>query len=232
MSFTRPGYRVGKLFLAEGPDGVGKSTVAAHITAHLRSRNIPVISARLPGGTAVGEAVRLFFKQNAAHLPIEDQIAMNLLAMRQLVHEVIRPALEAGTYVVCDRFTDSLYAYQWAGFSEFDPAIKQRIDDNILLYGVDIPADLKIVLDCPVQVSLERMGQGRAGEHDVLDQMNRHFKSRVRSYYQDHLKESAYGHTCYVNTVEGQANTLAIVERLVNVLCFDRAPQHDTACVI
>ena len=82
-----------------------------------------------------------------------------------------------------------------------------------------------------VQVSLERTGRGRAGEHDVLDQMNRHFKSRVRSYYQDHLKESAYGHTCYVNTVEGQANTLAIVERLVNVLCFDRAPQHDTASV-
>ncbi len=232
MYSVRHGYRVGKLLIVEGPDGVGKSTVVNKITAYLRSNGIPTVSTRLPGGTVVGEVIRTFFKQHAAHLPIEDQISMNLLAMRQLIHEVIRPALESGTYVVCDRFVDSLYAYQWAGFSEFDPAVKQRIDDNVLIYGVGVPTDLKIVLDCPVQVSLERIDSSRVSENDVLDQMNRNFKSRVRSYYRDHLKESVYGHTCYVNTVEGIVNTTATIERLIKSLCLDGVPQVDAADVI
>jgi len=212
----------GKMIVLEGPDGAGKSTAARHIRRVLEMQGQEVVMCRLPGGTAVGEVIRNFFKENAVYLPIEDQIAMLMLAKRQLVSEVIKPALAAGKSVVCDRFTDSLYAYQWAGFGEFDPQIKRRIDDNLLIYGIDVEPDLKIILDCPVEVSMQRMNDSRALENDVLDQMNKMFKKRIRSYYRHHLKESSHGHTVFVNTVQGVANTLSIVERFINILIFSR----------
>lgn len=221
------GY-AGKLVILEGPDGVGKSTAVAHIASYLRARGEEVVVCRLPGGTATGEVIRGFFKRSSTQLPIEDQIAMLLLAKRQLVQEIIRPALTSGKFVVCDRFLDSLYAYQWAGFSEFAPEIKQRIDDNVLIYDIDVSSDLKIVLDCPAALIEARLGQRLPIENDVLDHMNRMFKSRVRSYYRDHLKESAHGTTVCVNTAGGRDNTLSVISRLVNVLCYPRPTTRPT----
>ena len=212
----------GKLVIVEGADGCGKSTAVAHIAMLLQSRGEEAVVCRLPGGTATGEVIRSFFKENATSIPIEDQISMLLLAKRQLIKEIITPALALGKYVICDRFLDSLYAYQWAGFSEFAPEIKQRIDDNVLIYGVDVNADLKIVLDCPIAESENRMQSSRVSENDVLDQMNRRFKSRVRSYYRDHLVESAQGTTVYLNTMEGREETLRVVSNLVSTLLYPR----------
>lgn len=214
----------GKMVVVEGPDGAGKSTVVANIASFLRDAGHEVVTCRAPGGTDTGEAIRSFFKASAAQLSVEDQIALLLMAKRQLVSEVIRPALEADKYVICDRYLDSLFAYQWAGFSEFDPAILNRIEDNILLYGVDVEVDLKIVLDCPIEVSAQRMRDSRIDEHDTLDEMNRAFKRRVRSYYRNHVRESVNGHTVSVCTVQGVPNTLAMIDRIVSIRLLSRLP--------
>lgn len=214
----------GKMIVIEGPDGAGKSTVAASIATFLFTAGRDVVACRAPGGTAVGEAIRSFFKINADKLPLEDQITLMLMAQRHLASEVIKPALEAGKYVICDRYLDSLFAYQWAGFSEFNPAIRDRIEDGILLYAADVDPDLKIVLDCPVDTSMQRMQDSRIGEHDVLDEMNRAFKRRVLSYYRNHVRESINGHTASVCTVEGIPNTLSTVNRLVSILLLNRVP--------
>lgn len=214
----------GKLLVVEGPDGVGKSTVVAYTAAFLRANGHEVITCRLPGGTATGESIRSFFKAYATSIPLEDQIALLLMAKRQLVSEVINPALASGKYVICDRYLDSLYAYQWAGFSKFDPAVKSRIDDGVLLYGVGVEVDLKLVLDCPVEMSMQRMQDSRVNEHDVLDEMKRSYKRRVRSYYRHHVKECINGQTAYVNTVQGVENTLTMVRRLVGILLLSKLP--------
>lgn len=215
----------GKLVVLDGPDGTGKSTAAKAVTNLLRASGIEVVEARLPGGTPVGESIREFFKSHAGNLNVEDQIALLMLAKRHLLNEVIRPALDRGAYVVCDRFTDSLFAYQWAGFSEFNPAIRRRIEDGLLLYGIDIEVDVKIILDCPISMSQARMRE-RNATADAIDDLDIDFKRRVRSYYRDHMKECVQGSTVYINTVEGLKNTLVDLERVVRTLLFPTPPRR------
>lgn len=212
----------GRFIIIEGPDGSGKSTCSEAIARMLASQGEDVVIVRSPGSTGLGEYIRDFFKASVGQLKIEDQIAMLLLSKRAMIDEILTPSLKEGKTVICDRFVDSLFAYQWAGLSNFDPAIKKRIEDNLIVYGIDIEPDLKIVLDCPVDVSDRRLNNRRANERDTLDLMNLKFKNRVREYYAKHLRESAHGHTVFVNSVEGVENMVAVVKRLVSVLMYNR----------
>jgi dTMP kinase len=140
----------------EGPEGAGKTTQAARLEAHLRDEGVAVRRTREPGGTSLGERIRdlLLAGGAAAGAPI-DPLADALLfsaARRQLVEEVIRPALDAGTTVICTRFADSTLAYQ--GFGAGVSLATLRSLEAIATDG--LRPDLTILLDLPAEVGLGR----------------------------------------------------------------------------
>jgi dTMP kinase len=143
----------GLFITVEGPEGAGKTTQAAHLEAYLAARGVPVLGTREPGGTALGERIRvLLLDPGTSRIdPLADAFLFNA-ARHQLVIEVIEPALAAGTAVVCARFADSTRAYQgYGGGLPLDDL------DRLEAIATDgLRPDLTILLDIPVEVGLAR----------------------------------------------------------------------------
>src|SRR5690349_18623879 len=100
----------GKFIVLEGGEGLGKSTNREWIRTQLEARGIPVKTTREPGGTKFGEKLRpLLLDGNATP---DAELLLMFAARAQHIHEIIRPGLESGLWVICDRFTDASYAYQ------------------------------------------------------------------------------------------------------------------------
>lgn len=190
----------GQFICIEGADGTGKTTIAAALADALRQAGQQVVSLGSPGGSPLGLQIRTFFKENVAQIPVEHQIALMLVAMKDSYTKIIEPALQQGTYVICDRFIDSLFAYQWAGMCHHDLKVKRQIEDMVLLYGLDITSDIKIVLHCPIEVSHQRLE--RRQQRDALDQAEFAFKQRICDYYLNVLKESPTGTTLFFHTLD------------------------------
>ncbi len=151
-SATTAGH--GTFITIDGPDGGGKTTQAEHLRDHLAGRGLPVLLTREPGGTWLGERLRdvLLARTSAAAAPT-DPLTDALLfsaARRQIVGEVIRPALAAGTTVICARFADSTLAYQ--GYGAGVPLDRLRALADVATDG--LTPDLTVLLDLP--------GRGRA----------------------------------------------------------------------
>jgi dTMP kinase len=152
---SRPGRDRGRFITIEGPEGAGKTSQAARLEALLRDDGISVIRTREPGGTSLGERIRELLLAGGSSAMSNDPLADALLfsaARRQLVEEVIRPALEAGTTVVCARFADSTLAYQ--GYGAGLPIEQLRTLERIATGG--LRPDLTILLDLPAEVGLGR----------------------------------------------------------------------------
>jgi dTMP kinase len=149
----------GWLITIEGPDGAGKTSQARRLAAHLGARGVDVLLTREPGGTWLGERIRELLlarraddgSTGAASDPLTDAFLFDA-ARRQLVVEVLRPALDAGTTVVCGRFTDSTLAYQ--GYGAGAPLAELRALEAAATGGVR--PDLTILLDLPVEIGLAR----------------------------------------------------------------------------
>ena len=155
---TRPGLPAdrGWFITIEGPEGAGKTTQAARLEAHLRAEGNAVLRTREPGGTSLGERLRDLLlaggpPAGATIDPLTDALLFSA-ARRQLVEEVIRPALEAGTTVVCTRFADSTLAYQ--GYGAGVSLATLRTLEGIATDG--LRPDLTILLDLPAEVGLGR----------------------------------------------------------------------------
>ena len=155
---TRPSSPAdrGWFITIEGPEGAGKTTQAERLESHLRDEGVAVLRTREPGGTSLGERLRdLLLAGSPPAGDTIDPLADALLfsaARRQLVEEVIRPAIEAGTTVVCTRFADSTLAYQ--GFGAGAPLATLRTLEEIATGG--LRPDLTILLDLPAEVGLGR----------------------------------------------------------------------------
>jgi dTMP kinase len=143
----------GRFITIEGPEGAGKTTQAARLAATLRARGITVCGTREPGGTALGERIRelLLAPSPTAIDPLADALLFNA-ARRQLVEEVIEPALMAGTTVICARFADSTRAYQ--GYGGGLPIAELEALEAIATGGLE--PDLTLLLDLPVEIGLAR----------------------------------------------------------------------------
>jgi len=113
---TPPAGRPPLFITFEGIDGAGKSTQVEAVARYLGEAGLPHLVTREPGGTVIGEAVRrvLLSRDNAA-MSARAEVLLYLAARAQHVAEVIRPALDAGKIVLCDRFSDSTLAYQGYG---------------------------------------------------------------------------------------------------------------------
>jgi len=168
----------GKFITFEGSEGVGKSTNIAHLTDLLEKGGQQVLTTREPGGTPMAERIRAMVAEHGDE-PMPDIAELLLVfAARSLhVNNVIEPALAAGTWVVCDRFTDSSRAYQGGG-----RGLPQ--DDIERLAGwvhADLRPDLTILLDAPVETGMSRAG--RRGEPDRFEIERTDFFTRVRETY-------------------------------------------------
>jgi dTMP kinase len=106
----------GKLITLEGGDGVGKTTQAERLGAFLRAHGVAVVTTREPGGTALGQEIRRLLVTDGPTAPVaRSELFLYLADRAQHVEQVIRPALETGQWVVCDRFVDSTIVYQGTG---------------------------------------------------------------------------------------------------------------------
>jgi dTMP kinase len=142
----------GRFITLEGGEGAGKSSHAARLAEWLKGQGIAVLVTREPGGSPRAETLRqlLLSGRFAAEGPDTEALAFALARTDHLA-VTIRPALEAGTWVICDRFMDSTRAYQ--GAAGADPALLDLID--AIVVGPQRP-DLTLVLDVPADIGLKR----------------------------------------------------------------------------
>lgn len=168
----------GRFITLEGLEGSGKSTNLAHLKARLEAVGKPVLVTREPGGTPIGEQIRelLLDHRNDGMHP-DTELLLMFAARAQHLHQVILPALEAGTWVISDRFTDASYAYQGGGRA----MPEERIAALESFVQGTLRPDMTIVLDLPVATGLERAGQRSAPDRFEREQTA--FFERVRAVY-------------------------------------------------
>lgn len=162
----------------EGPEGAGKTTQAVALARHLEDRGLEVHVTREPGGTWLGEQLRAVLlartESVAATDPLTDALLFNA-ARRQLVTEIVRPALSAGHSVVCARFADSTLAYQ--GFGAGVPLERLRA---LAMASTDgLVPDVTILLDLPVEAGLARKAPGDVTRFEA--EFDLAFHRRVRA---------------------------------------------------
>jgi len=168
----------GKFITVEGGEGVGKSTNIAFVAETLKSKGIDCIVTREPGGTPLAEEIREVLIQRREEQVVPDTELLLMFAARaQHLNEKILPALEAGTWVVCDRFTDATYAYQ-SGGRQLSAEKVAVLEDFV---QGELRPDMTLLLDAPVEV-----GMSRASKRAALDRFEEEkveFFNRVRNTY-------------------------------------------------
>lgn len=169
----------GLFITLEGPDGCGKTCQIPGMAEYLRGRGVDVITTREPGGTPISEQIRdvIMSMRNKAMHP-RTEILLFQSARAQHVEEVIRPALQAGKVVICDRFTDSTMAYQGYGHQTDLVFLRQLLDFTT----GSLKPDLTFLLDVDVETGLKRRQAG-GGEWNRLDDYDLAFHERVREGY-------------------------------------------------
>ena len=170
----------GRFITFEGGEGCGKSTQIRLLADRLRSAGKEVLLTREPGGTALAEKIRTLVREESDDPPNSLAETLLFLASRaQVVEGVIRPALESGTWVLCDRFADSTFAYQGYGRG-LDLDELRRI--NSFATGGLAP-DRTILLNVSPEVSAKRMRAREAATNTGADRMEKagdDFHSRLR----------------------------------------------------
>jgi dTMP kinase len=169
----------GRFITLEGIDGAGKSTHAAFIAARINAQGRKVVATREPGGTALGEKLRLLLLNES--MTRDTEALLMFAARREHLELVIRPALARGDWVVCDRFTDATYAYQGGGHG----VPFARIRELERWVHEDRQPDVTFLFDVPTGVSRARLDSAELAGR-ALDKFEREasaFFTRVRDAY-------------------------------------------------
>jgi len=165
----------------EGVDGTGKTTHVEKLAAELKSEGKKVVMLREPGGTQIGEQIRqILLKREHQAMADVSELFLFAAARAQLVREVIRPALERGEHVLCDRFIDSTVAYQGYGRG-LDIDLVKKVNNAAV--GETRP-DLTIWIDIESGELAMRLGKRNTdNKADRLDLESNEFRTRVRDGY-------------------------------------------------
>lgn len=168
----------GMFITVEGVEGVGKSTNMQFIAARIAAAGFAVMPTREPGGTPMAEQIRDMLLQHGEEgLPDLAELLLFFAARTLHLENAIRPALAAGTWVICDRFTDASRAYQGAGRGLH----MDRIDTLAKWAHGDLNPDLTVLLDAPEDIGMRRAE--KRGEIDRLESEQLSFYARVRQQY-------------------------------------------------
>jgi dTMP kinase len=161
----------------EGIEGSGKTTQVALLSDALRARGDTVVTTREPGGTRLGEELRRLLLTSDVSIDAAAEAYLMTAARAQHVRDVIAPALQQGSVVICDRFSDSTYAYQGGGRG-LPVDMLRRLQE--LAVGALVP-DLTILLDLPVESGLSRRRGG--GAMNRIDAETLEFHHRVAEWF-------------------------------------------------
>jgi len=166
----------GRFITFEGGEGAGKTTQLRKLADRLRGANLAVVETREPGGTPGAEAIReLLVRGEPGRWRPESEALLHYAARIEHVTHVVRPALERGAWVLCDRFADSTVAYQGYGHTLGAEYVRRL---HVLTLG-DFAPDLTLILDLPVEAGLARAG--RRGGDDRYERMDTGFHERLRA---------------------------------------------------
>ena len=166
----------GKLITFEGIDGSGKSTQIKLISDILHKNNINNIVIREPGGTKISEKIRDILLDNDNTISKYTEALLFLSSRSQLVNEVIKPALDRGCYILCDRYIDSTIAYQ--GYGRGIDLSQIKVLNDLAIES--IYPDITFILDINVNTSLSRR---LTKSKDRMEQVNKNFLIKVRKAY-------------------------------------------------
>ena len=180
----------GKLITFEGIEGSGKSTHARLLALALRAEGHEVVEVREPGGTQLGEAIRLLLsrKGGVETMCAQAELLLFMASRAQLVQTIILPALLRGVHVICDRFSDSTAAYQ--GYAR---GCDLKLIAQINAFAVQgISADMTILLDIDPGAGFKRLqsrNRRQGTEKDRIESESMAFHQRVRNGYLDLAKK-------------------------------------------
>ena len=166
----------GRFITFEGGEGAGKSTQVQRLAARLKGRGREVVTTREPGGSPGAESIRdIVLRGDADRWSPTTETLLMYAARRDHIERVIRPSLERGAWVICDRFADSTRAYQGAA-GGVDPRFITALETFIL---EATRPDLTLVFDLPAEVGLER-AHARAGAEMRFESKGMTFHERLR----------------------------------------------------
>jgi dTMP kinase len=197
----------GSFITLEGGEGVGKSTNQALVVELIEAAGHRVVSTREPGGTPLAEEIReLVLRVRDEPVAGLTELLLIFAARAQHLSRVIEPALEKGSWVVCDRFTDATYAYQGGGrgLSLEAIAVLERLVQQ------DLQPDLTLYLDVPVAVGRARIAD-RA--HDRLEKEQVRFYEAVRAGYRQRAADTAR-----IRTIDASGSLDEVQARIRSVI--------------
>ncbi len=166
----------GKFLTLEGIDGAGKSSHTTFMADCIRSRGFEVVTTREPGGTKLGETLRTMLLNEKMH-PDTEALLM-FASRREQLAEIIEPALASGAWIICDRFTDSTYAYQCGGrglSAERTAILEQWVHGHL-------QPDMTFLFDAPLSVARERLDKNTT-EPDKFEREQNDFFAKVQAAY-------------------------------------------------
>ncbi len=201
----------GRFITFEGIDGAGKSSQIAATVALLAARGIAVEQSREPGGTPLGERVRELVLHEPMHL--ETEAMLMFAARREHLAARILPALEAGRWVVCDRFSDATYAYQVGGRG----LGREKFEALEAWVHPGFQPDLTLIFDLSPATAAARMAAGGA-KPDRFEREQRDFFERVRLAYLERAR-AAPNRICVIDADRPHGLIRADIERIVLERC-------------
>ncbi len=174
----------GMFISLEGSEGVGKTTSLNFINDYIQSLGHKVLLTREPGGTPMAEELRnILLSEREEKIESDTELLLMFAARCQHVNQVIKPALEQGTWVICDRFVDASYAYQGGG-RELGFARIQQLEDWCLN---GFKPDLTLLLDMSVEEGIERTK--KRGNADRFETEKMAFYQKIRTAYLQRAKQ-------------------------------------------
>ena len=167
----------GAFITIEGLEGVGKSTCLSIIQNELSKQGYEVLVTREPGGTQLGEKLREWILSGEpGSLSATTEVMLMFAARSHHLEKVIRPALDKGRWVICDRFTDATFAYQGGGRG----ASREWLENLKKSVQGDFEPDLTLLLDAPAEIGLARISNR---DPDYFEREDKAFYRRVRDVY-------------------------------------------------